>query len=62
LDATLIQKQDPATPLRNDLYVAVLTLLTFSPSNQFSASSGASVPTPWQEGRDILLQTHVLRV
>jgi hypothetical protein len=62
LDATLIQKQDPAPPLRSDLYVAVLTLLASNSSNRLSASSGGSAPALWLECRDILLQMHVLRI
>jgi hypothetical protein len=60
LDATLIQKQNPASPPRSD-YVAMLTLLTFSLSNQLSVGSGL-LATPPHEGRDILLQIHVLRI
>jgi hypothetical protein len=62
LDATLIQKQDPVSRLRGHWAVAVLLLLVFHPSFPLSAIKGKSAPTVWHAGRDVLLQTHILRI
>ena len=62
LDATLIQKQDPVSRLRGHWSVAVLLLLVFHPSFPLSASNGNNAPTVWHAGRDVLLQTHILRI
>jgi hypothetical protein len=61
LDATLIQKQDPVSAVSAHSYVAVLTLFVFHPSFQLSASNG-NATNVWHAGRDVLLQTHILRI
>jgi hypothetical protein len=61
LDATLLQKQNPAPP-RSELYVAILALPIFSSLNQLSAGDALRLPTLSHPGRDVLLQTHVLRI
>jgi hypothetical protein len=62
LDATLMQKQDPVSRLRGQWSVVVLLLLVFHPSFPLSASKRDDAPTVWHAGRDVLLQTHILRI
>ena len=62
LDASLMQKQDPVSRLRGQWSVAVLLLLVFHPSFPLSASHRENSPTVWHAGRDVLLQTHILRI
>jgi len=62
LDATLIQKQDPASPNTSHSYAVVLLLFTLNPSFRVSASNGVNSPPICRAGRDVLLQTHVLRI
>ena len=62
LDATLMQKQDPVSRLRGHWSVVVLLLLAFHPSFPLSASDRENAPTVWHAGRDVLLQTHILRI
>jgi hypothetical protein len=62
LDATLMQKQDPVSRLRGQWSVAVLLLLVFHPSFPLSARDRENAPTVWHAGRDVLLQTHILRI
>jgi hypothetical protein len=62
LDATLIQKQTPVSPLRGYPFVVALMLLLGSPSFQLSAGKKTNAPTVWHRGRDVLLQVHVLRI
>jgi hypothetical protein len=61
-ETALIQKQNVAPPASAHLYVAVLMLPDFHPSNFVSANASAGPSTPWPSGRDILLQVHVLRI
>jgi hypothetical protein len=61
LDATLIQKHDAASLVANHVHLAVVTLLISHPSTPlWTPVEGA--PIFWLEGRDVLLQTHILRV
>jgi hypothetical protein len=62
LDAALMQKQDPVSRLRGHWPVAVLLLSVFQPSFPLSASHREDAPTVWHAGRDVLLQTHILRI
>ena len=62
LDATLIQKQDPASSKSSHPYAAVLTLFVFNSSFRLSATNGINVPTVCHAGRGVLLQAHVLRI
>jgi hypothetical protein len=62
LDATLMQKQDPLSHLREQWSVVVLLLLVFHPSFPLSVSNRENLPTVWLAGRDVLLQTHILRI
>ena len=62
LDATLIQKQDPVSPLQTDSHVILLMLLAFRPALPLSAMNRTSAPTTGHAGRDVLLQIHVLRI
>ena len=61
LGATLAQKQDPTSRLRSDACIALLAPLTLHSTNRFPAS-GVLLPALWYAGRDILLQTHILRI
>jgi hypothetical protein len=61
-ETALIQKQNIVPPAAAQLYVAVLMLPDFHPSNFVSANASASPSTLWHSGRDILLQVHVLRI
>jgi hypothetical protein len=61
LDATLIQKQDASSLVAIRVHLAVFTLLIFHPSIPLLTPSEAP-PTIWHEGRDVLLQTHILRI
>jgi hypothetical protein len=62
LDATLMQKQTPVSPLRGYPFVVALMFLVGSPSFQLSAGKRTNAPTGWHRGRDVLLQVHVLRI
>jgi hypothetical protein len=62
LDATLIQKQDPASPKSDHHYAVVLMMLVLNPSFRLSASDGINTPPVGHVGRDVLLQAHVLRI
>jgi len=62
LEATLIQKQDPVTPLRNYFSDFVLPLLVLHASAPLSANTETSAPTQGHAGREILLQAHILRI
>jgi hypothetical protein len=62
LDATLIQKQDPASSKSAHPYSAVLMLFVFNSSFQLSATNGINTAIVWHAGRDVLLQAHVLRI
>ena len=62
LDATLMQKQDPVSRLRGHWSVVVFLLLVFHSSFPLSASDRENAPTVWHAGRDVLLQTHILRI
>lgn len=61
LDATLIQKQDTSSIIVAHVHLAVFTFLISHPSTAlWTPVEGA--PTIRLEGRDILLQTHILRI
>src|SRR5215468_200590 len=62
LDATLIQKQDPSSPLRGSPHAAVPVSLGLCFASQLVANVELPPSTIWCAGRDILLQTHVLRI
>jgi hypothetical protein len=61
LDATLIQKYDASSLVANHVHLAVVALLIFHPSVPLSTHTEGS-PTIWHEGRDVLLQTQILRI
>jgi hypothetical protein len=61
LDATLIQKQDTSSLIVAHIHLAVFTLLIFHPSIPLSTPVEGT-PIVWLEGRDVLLQTHILRI
>jgi hypothetical protein len=61
LDATLMQKQDASSLVAIHVHLAVFTLLSFHPSIPLSTPAEGS-PSIWHEGRDVLLQTHILRI
>jgi hypothetical protein len=61
-ETALISKQNVVPPVSGHLYVAVLMLRTFHSSGFVHANADASSSTPWDSGRDILLQVHVLRI
>src|ERR1700733_835425 len=61
LDATLIQKHDASSLVASHVHLAAVELLIFHPSISLSTRI-ESPPTIWHEGRDVLLQTHILRV
>jgi hypothetical protein len=62
LDATLIQKQDPGAANNGHHYAVVLMILVLNPSFGLSARNGINTPPVGHAGRDVLLQTHVLRI
>jgi hypothetical protein len=62
LDATLIQKQDPGATNSDHHYAVVLMIFVVNPSFRLSASNGINAPPVGHAGRDVLLQTHVLRI
>jgi len=62
LDATLIQNQDPVSPISGHSYLVVLILLVLRPSFQLSATNETNPPTVWHAGRDVLLKVHILRI
>jgi hypothetical protein len=62
LDATLIQKQDPASSKSGHPYAVVLILFVLNPSLRLSARHDINAPTVCHAGRDVLLQAHVLRI
>jgi len=62
LDATLIQKQDPASSKSGHPYAVVLILFVLNPSLRLSARHGINAPTVCHAGRVVLLQAHVLRI
>ena len=61
LDATLIQK-DPGTTNSGHHYAVVLMIFVLNPSFRLSASNGINAPPVGHAGRDVLLQTHILRI
>jgi hypothetical protein len=61
LDATLIQKQDTPSIIVAHLYLAVFTSLIDLPSTP-AWTPVERAPIVWVEGRDVLLQTHILRI
>ncbi len=62
LDATLIQKQGPASPHTSHSYAVVLLVSVLNPSFRVSASNGVISPPICRAGRDVLLQIHFLRI
>jgi hypothetical protein len=62
LDATLIQKQDPASSKSGHPYAVVLILFVLNPSLRLSACHRINALTVCHAGRDVLLQAHVLRI
>jgi hypothetical protein len=62
LDATLLQKQDLVSHFRDLSSALVVTLLQFHSSLELSMRTTASNPPRWHAGRDLLLQTHILRI
>jgi len=62
LDATLLQKQDPVSHLRDFSSVLIFTLLQSYSSLELSVRTATSYPPLWHAGRDLLLQTHILRI
>jgi hypothetical protein len=62
LDATLIQKQDPGSANSGYHYAIVLMIFVVNPSLRLSASNGMNTPPVGHAGRDVLLQTHILRI
>jgi len=62
LNATLTQKQDPISTSRTYLSVFVLSLLVPHSSVPLSPSTDKSAAIAWHAGRDLLLQTHILRI
>jgi hypothetical protein len=62
LDATLIQKQDPGAANSGHDYAVVLMIFVLNPSFRLSVSNGINTPPVGQAGRDVLLQTHILRI
>jgi len=62
LDATLLQKQDPVSHLRDFSSVLIFTLLQFGSSLELLARTAASGPPLVHTGRDLLLQTRLLRI
>lgn len=62
LDATLLQKQDPVSHLRDFSSLLIFTLLQFHSSLELSAATATNDPPLWHAGRDLLLQTHLLRI
>lgn len=60
LDATLIQKHDASSLISYHVHLAVLTSLIAHPSTLWTPVEG--VPIVWVKGRDVLLQTHILRI
>lgn len=62
LDATLIQKQDLASAKSDHHYAVVLMMLVLNPPLRLSASDGINAVPVVHAGRDVLLQTHVLRI
>jgi hypothetical protein len=62
LDATLFQKQDPVSHLRDFSSALIFTLLQFGSSLELSARTAASEPPLRHTGRDLLLQTRLLRI
>lgn len=62
LDATLIQKQDPGSANSGHHYAVVLMIFVLNPSFRLSARNGINTPPVGHAGRDVLLQTHILRI
>ena len=61
LDATLIQKQDTSSLVVDHVHLAVFTFLISDPSTALWTPVEGP-PTITLEGRDIFLQTHILRI
>jgi hypothetical protein len=63
LDATVIQKQDPASSKSSHPHAVALMPFIFTPSFQLVAGNGTNVaPVRHPAGRDVLLQIHGLRI
>jgi len=61
LDATLIQKQDPGAA-NSGHHAVVFMIFVLNPSFRLSTSNGLNTPPVGHAGRDVLLQTHILRI
>jgi hypothetical protein len=61
-ETALTQKQTLAVPALTATYIAVLTLVHAESSPAFFENSHAGDAIPWQSGRDILQQVHILRI
>ena len=61
LDATLIQKHDASSLVASHVHLAVVPLLISLPSAPLSKPVEATTIV-WVEGRDVLLQTQLLRI
>jgi hypothetical protein len=61
LDATLIQKHDASSLIANHVHLAIFTLLISHLSTPLWTPV-ETAPIGWVEGRDVLLQTHILRI
>jgi hypothetical protein len=62
LDATLLQKQDAVSLSRTSLFVAAVTLLLSHPVLTLCAAREIDAPHLAHTGRDLLLQTRLLRI
>jgi hypothetical protein len=62
LGATLIQKQDPGSVNNGHHDAVVLMIFVLNPSFRLSAGKGINTPPIGHAGRDVLLQTHILRI
>lgn len=61
LDATLIQKHDASSLVASHVHLAVVESLISHPSAALWTPIEGT-PIVWVEGRDVLLQTHILRI
>jgi hypothetical protein len=61
LDATLNQKQEQTSIVASHVHLAVVAVLIAHPSTSFWTPIERG-PTVRLEGRDVLLQTHILRI
>jgi len=62
LDATLAQKRDTVRPMSARAHLAVLASFLLPSPSPLVANGELPRTSVWHAGRDILLQTHVLRI